>query len=86
MTASASTPGATEATRGSGSGTRCSAVSPTSSTTGISRVSSTCSPLRSASRSSVPDWAASIRSGDPAPGCGVNVPGAKSFMSAAPAR
>jgi hypothetical protein len=77
ITASASTPGATAAIRGSGRGTTASAVSPTSRTTGISSVSSTCSPWRRASRSSVPDCAASIRSGDPGPGRGVKVPGGK---------
>ena len=74
-TASASTPGVTASIRGSGSGTRSSVLSPTSSTIGTSRVSSTCSPLRKASRSSVPDCAASIRHGEPAPGRGVKVPG-----------
>ena len=68
ITASASTPGVTAATRGSGSGTSVTSVSPTSSTTGMSSVSSTCSPPRSASRSSMPDWAASIASGRPGAG------------------
>jgi hypothetical protein len=88
ITASASTLGATVAIRGSGSGTTASSVSPTSSTTGTSIVSSTCSPWRSARRSSVPDWAASIVRGAPAPGRGVNVPfgNVGGVMTAAPAR
>ena len=88
ITARASTPGATAATRGSGSGTTTNIVSPTSRTTGISSVSSTCSPWRRARRSSVPDWAASIRSGAPGPGRGVKVPAGNSgrLTSAAPAR
>ena len=88
ITASASTPGVTAATRGSGSGTSVTSVRPTSSATGMSSVSSTCSPPRSASRSSMPACAASIASGRPGPGAGVNVPGAKRgvVMSAAPGR
>ena len=83
ITASASTDGVTAATRGSGSGTTSTTVRPISSSTGMTSVSSTCSPLRRASRSSVAACAASIRAGAPAPGRGVKVPGANGVLTAA---
>ena len=50
-----------------------SATSTAVSSSGISRVSSTCSPLRSESRSSIRVCAASIRPVGAAPGAGANV-------------
>src|SRR5690242_16429330 len=84
ITASASTDGVTAATRGSGSGTTSSTVSPTSNSTGMTSVSSTCSPLRSANRSSVAACAANIAPGAPAPGRGVNVPGGNEVLTGPP--
>ena len=45
----------------------------TSTTTGMTTVSSSCSPLRSTIRISSPVWASSIRDSGAAPGCGVKV-------------
>src|SRR5258705_7089635 len=57
-----------------------SSVSPTSNVTGMNIVSSNCSPLRSSSRSSRPNCAASIFCTVAGRGSGENVPGAKRLV------
>ena len=83
ITASASTVPSTDVTRGSGSGTTRSSARPTSSASGMTSVSSTCSPWRSARRVSSDTCVASIRPSGPRPGAGVKVLGAKRSLTIA---
>jgi hypothetical protein len=48
----------------------------------MNMVSSSCSPLRSRSRNSSPNWAVSIAGTPAGRGSGVNVPGANRFVTA----
>ncbi len=77
ITASANTLGVTESILGVGIEMTFTRVRPISSASGMNRVSSTCSPLRSASMVSIRAWVNSIRPLLPRPGAGLNVPGAK---------
>ena len=73
ITASASTEGTTKSIRrGVSSEYSSGRLKKNSSSSGMIRVSPTCSPLRSSSRSSIRVWAASIRAAGAAAGCGRN--------------
>ncbi len=83
ITASASTPGVKMSTVGreKSSPTRSAPATPPISTiTGMTRASSSCSPLRSISRASIDAWARTWRGTGAAPGWGAKV------MAPAPGR
>jgi hypothetical protein len=86
ITASAKIRGVTLSTRGLGTGSAVTAVSPISSPNGMSRVSSTCSALRRVRTNSVRAWVSSIRGSRPRPGAGAKVPGGNRVTIGAPAR
>src|SRR5215208_2728382 len=80
ITASAMMAGTNAAARSVPKEPSGSSVNPTRSVIGMNMVSSNCSPLRSRSRSSRPNCAASIFCTVAGRGSGENVPGAKRFV------